>query len=72
MLCKAARYRKKEYLKASMVLNHDTSCQKNKDIVEYCASFVNSKSVFLKVKKWGVGLCFSNFCKTHFFLVGLI
>jgi hypothetical protein len=63
MLCKAARYRKKEYLKASMVLNHDTSCQKNKDI-EYCASFVNSKSVFLKVKKSGgkVGLCFLGHC----------
>jgi len=37
---------------------------KNK-LVEYCASFVNSKSVFLKVKKSGgkVGLCFF---KKHF------
>jgi len=38
-------------------------------MVEYCASFVNSKSVFLKVKKLGVGraLFCSSFCKKHFF-----
>jgi len=41
-------------------------------MVEYCASFVNSKSVFLKVKKLGVGraLCFVQvFAKNIFFLV---
>jgi len=61
---------KRNTKKASMVLNHDTSCQKNKDI-EYCASFVNSKCV-LESEKMGGWALFFKFLQNTFFLVGLI